>query len=138
MPEIVAREAELTAGDRFLSALETGPSSLLLEGDAGIGKTTVWAEVTRRAAQHGYRVLIARPVRPERELSLATLAYLVGQLEPADAAELPEPQRAAIEAVLLSGAAADRPILPRLLGITVRALLERLATDRPVVVAIDD
>ena len=46
---IVGREPELAAGERFLAALAAGPASLVFEGAAGIGKSTVWAEVVRRA-----------------------------------------------------------------------------------------
>ena len=138
MASIVGRDSELAAGDRFLAAVEAGPASLTLEGEAGIGKTTVWAEIVGRAQARGWRVLVARSVRPERELSLATLADLVGQLGAADAVDLPELQRQAIDAVLLAGPAVDRPIQPRLLGTAVRSLLEGLARTGPVVVAIDD
>ena len=81
MVEVVARDAELEAGERFLGALETGPASLILEGEAGIGKTTVWAEILRRAGGSGYQVLVARPVRPEQDLSFATLADLIGTID---------------------------------------------------------
>ena len=40
---MVGREAELgTAVGRFLDRLQVEPSALLIEGEAGIGKTTIW------------------------------------------------------------------------------------------------
>jgi DNA-binding CsgD family transcriptional regulator len=138
MVSIVGREVELAAGERFLSALEGGPAGLTLDGEAGIGKTTVWAEIVRRAEARGHRVLIAHPVRPEREISLATLADLLGTLQESEAEDLPELQRRAIDAALLASPAGDQAIQPRLLGTAVRSLLDRLARERPVVVAIDD
>ena len=45
MREIVGRVAELAAGGAFVRAIDDGPALLLLEGEAGIGKTTVWAAI---------------------------------------------------------------------------------------------
>ena len=42
--DVIGREPELAILDRFLDSIPTGPSALLLSGDAGIGKTTVWKE----------------------------------------------------------------------------------------------
>ncbi|HEY2917336.1 MAG TPA: LuxR C-terminal-related transcriptional regulator [Candidatus Limnocylindrales bacterium] len=135
---IAGRDAELAAGDAFLAALAKGPATLAYEGEAGIGKTTVWAEILRRAEALQHLVLVARPAKPEQSLSLATLADLLGELEPEAFDGLPDPQRAAIDAVLLGGGSGNRPIQPRLLGTAVRTLLEQLARTRAVVVAIDD
>lgn len=45
MPEtggVCGRRRELGVMAAFLDGLRSGPSGLLLEGEAGIGKTTVW------------------------------------------------------------------------------------------------
>ena len=39
---MVGREAELAAVERFLDRLQVEASALLIEGEAGIGKTTIW------------------------------------------------------------------------------------------------
>src|SRR5215211_5055868 len=41
-PELVGREPELEAVRVFVDALGDGPRGLLIEGEAGIGKTAVW------------------------------------------------------------------------------------------------
>jgi DNA-binding CsgD family transcriptional regulator len=138
MRAIVGREADLEAGEAFLRALETGPARLGFEGEAGIGKTTVWAAIVGRAEARGMLVHVARPARPESSLSLATLADLLEPIPAGTIHDLPAPQQAAIEAVLVGGLGTDRPMQPRLLGTAVRALLEHLAHERPVVLAIDD
>jgi len=61
--EIVGREEELAQIDAFLD--EDGPRALLLEGEAGIGKTTLWREAVERATVRGHRVLAAAPARAE-------------------------------------------------------------------------
>ena len=42
--DVIGREPELAILDRFLDSIPTGPSALLLSGEPGIGKTTVWKE----------------------------------------------------------------------------------------------
>ena len=83
MPEVanvtfVGRERELDAIGRFLEQVPAGPSALLIEGEAGIGKTAVWLEALRLADETGLRVLRARPAEAEARLSYVALAALVG------------------------------------------------------------
>ena len=54
---IVGRDAELAAVDRFLDDVPHGPVALVIEGEAGIGKTTVWLEAVARRGGAGFRVL---------------------------------------------------------------------------------
>jgi predicted ATPase len=46
---IVGRDAELVTVDRFLERVAVGLAALVIEGEAGIGKTTLWAEAVRAA-----------------------------------------------------------------------------------------
>src|SRR6266498_4630775 len=101
MMTVIGRESELTAVDRFLDALPSGACALVVEGEAGIGKTTVWEAGAARAAARGWRVLTARPVEVETKLSLATLADLLEPVVDGVIADLPEPQRRALEVALL-------------------------------------
>ena len=48
-PGVIGRDDDLAAGDRFLDALDGGSATLVLEGEPGIGKTTVWSEIRTRA-----------------------------------------------------------------------------------------
>ena len=76
-PEVVGRDAELEVIDAFLSPHEGGSSALLLEGDAGIGKTTLWRAGLARGQELSYQVLVARPTGAESELPFAGLADLL-------------------------------------------------------------
>ena len=138
MTAIVGRDVDVSAGEKFLDALAGGPARMGIEGEAGIGKTTIWAAIVERARARGIIVLAAQPARPESALSLATLADLLGAVDRSAFDRLPDPQRAAIDAVLEGGQSSARPIQPRLLGIAVRTVLEELARSGPVVLAIDD
>ena len=55
---IVGREAEREALEGFLDAAIAGPAALILRGEAGIGKTTVWRFGVDEARERGFRVLV--------------------------------------------------------------------------------
>jgi hypothetical protein len=67
----VGRDEELAALGAFLSAIDEGPAALLLEGEAGIGKTTLWTAGIRDAESRAHAVLVARPVGAEARMSFA-------------------------------------------------------------------
>ena len=66
---IVGREVELARLDEFLRARTAGPSALLIEGEAGAGKTTLWAEAVRRGDAAVIRILTCSPSESEAKLS---------------------------------------------------------------------
>jgi DNA-binding NarL/FixJ family response regulator len=130
-----AREAESIG--RFLERLPTGPVGLVIEGEPGIGKTTVWAAAVRAAEARGYRVLQARPVESEAELSFAALSDLVGGAFDEVRGDLPRPQSHALEVALLRRAA-DAPTDPRTTATALVGVFQSLGARRPLVIAIDD
>jgi DNA-binding CsgD family transcriptional regulator len=135
---IVGRDGELASIDRFLDAVAQGPAGLLIAGEAGVGKTTLWRETLDRGAGYGHRVLSCRPVEPETQLSYAALDDLLRPVVDEVLQDLPGPQRQAVEAVLLrigsAGAAAD----PRALSAGVVGVLRRAAAAGPLLVGVDD
>src|SRR5438128_7253351 len=98
MAEIVGRDEELAAVDRFFG--RPRPSALLIEGDAGIGKTILWREGIRRAKERGWRVLTATPGESEEQLPYAALGDLVGDASNEVIEGLPQPQRRALGVAL--------------------------------------
>ncbi len=138
MSDVVGRDVELGAGRELLERSRHGLALLLLEGDAGVGKTTVWSAVVAEAREEGRLVLEARPAAAEAELTLATLSDLLGEVSPDEASALPGPQRRALDVALLRVEADRASRDTRLLGTAVRSLLEALARTRPVLIAIDD
>ncbi|HUQ21585.1 MAG TPA: AAA family ATPase, partial [Gaiellaceae bacterium] len=56
---IVGRDAELAAIDDFIT--DPARVALLVEGEPGIGKTTLWLHAARAAELRGHRVLRAEP-----------------------------------------------------------------------------
>ena len=134
---IVAREAELDAVRRFVSDLDDRPRALVIEGDAGIGKTTVWRAAVAAAEASGYRVLQARPGESEAELPYAALGDLVSAVYDETRPRLPVPQRRALDVALLRSEAEERAD-PRATAAALVAVLSAVADASPTVVAIDD
>ena len=98
---IVGRDAELGAVDAFLTRVQRSFAVLAIEGEAGIGKTTVWLEARRRALERGAHVLVTRPTEAEASLSYAGLTDLFDSFADEVMTALPLPQREAISAALL-------------------------------------
>lgn len=138
MSGIVGRDAELLAGDSFLAAVAEGSALLLLQGDAGIGKTTVWAEIADRAAAAGSMVLRARPSAAEASLTLAALGDLLENIPSQAIERLPPPQRRAIDAALMRSEPTSEALAQTLMGTAVRSVLRGLSESAPLVIAIDD
>jgi DNA-binding CsgD family transcriptional regulator len=133
-----ARESERAQGERFLESLSEGPGALLLLGEAGIGKTTLWRVIADSARARGVRVLACRGVEAEAKLALTALTDLLGDTDDALLASLPHPQRAALEAALLrkgsSRAHGDR----RALATATLAVVRELARASVLLIAVDD
>jgi DNA-binding NarL/FixJ family response regulator len=121
----------------FLDSLQHGSGALLVEGEAGIGKSTVWFEAVRLAEDRGYRVLRARPAESEARLSYAALADLIGPAFDDARTRLPDPQELALAATLLR-VASTQAVDPRTAATAVVGVLTEVSRVSPVVVAIDD
>lgn len=135
---IFGREHELARADAFLRSAEYQFSVLRLHGEAGIGKTTLWREVSRRAQSSSFRVLSCRPAEAEAKLALSALADLMEPIGNGILAALPEPQRHALEVALLRVEPTAAGPDPRALATAVRSLLASLSAEAPLLVAIDD
>ena len=138
--EVVGRESEIDSVHAFLDAVPGGPVALLIEGEAGIGKTTLWRQGIADAGERGLQVLTSRPVEAEIALPFAVLGDLLGDVPDAALGRLPDPQREALEVALLRRGAGTKPggLQRRAVALGVLGALRVLAEDSPLVVAIDD
>lgn len=138
MAGVVSREAELVAIAEFLSSAAEGPRALMVEGEAGIGKTTLWRTAVEHARERGVRVLSARPNAAESLMAYASLADLLAGVEATAWASLPDPQRIALDGALLRTTADE--VLPgrRAVAAGFLAVVEDLTAASPVLIAIDD
>jgi DNA-binding CsgD family transcriptional regulator len=135
---LVGREEELEAIDLALDAGRTSLSVLVVEGEAGIGKTAVWREGVSRASAQGFQVLSCRAAPAETRLSFTGLGDLLSGLDPAAFDALPAPQRRALDVALLRTEAQGWAPDPRAIATGVVSLVSSLATDARVLLAVDD
>jgi DNA-binding CsgD family transcriptional regulator len=136
---VVGREEELGVVEAVLDTRSAahGPTALALEGEAGIGKSTLWREAVEAGRARGLQVLTARAAETERTFAHVGLGDLLDDLLPEGLSALTPPQRRALEVTLLVADEAGAPVDPRALGVAVRSALEPLAADG-LVLAIDD
>lgn len=135
---VVGREPERSALRTFASR-QDGPGALVLDGEAGVGKSTLWEEALRDAAASGRRVLRCRPTPSETQLAFAGIADLLRTRTLTEAmAALPGPQRRALAVALLHEEARGAPPDVRAIAAGLLGLMRHFAGQGPVVLAIDD
>jgi AAA ATPase domain len=135
---VIGRLEELEAIRRFLDALADESAVLLLEGEPGIGKTTLLRAGVDGARRRGMRVLWCAATVSEASLSYAAVADLLDGVEREVLEGLPEPQRDALDAALLRSAVHAGQVERRAVARAVLSVLEALAEREAVVVAVDD
>ncbi|GAB3275627.1 LuxR family transcriptional regulator [Sinomonas notoginsengisoli] len=136
-PGTVGRESELALISAFLDSASGRMSALLIEGEAGIGKSWLWRETLRVADERGYRVLASQPTESEAEIGFAGLIDLLGSWMDEAATDLPEPQRLALEAALMR-TSSDTASGKGAVAVAVMGVLRKLARSAPTMLAIDD
>ena len=132
---ILGRGVELQQVGALLEDETPALRALVLTGDAGVGKTTIWEEGVRLARERGLCVLQARPAEAEAVLPFAALGDLLDPV--VDAIELPQQQRAALDKALQRGDA-DEPAGRLAVSRAALTVLQTLARDGPLVLAVDD
>ncbi len=138
MDALVGRLAELAELNAFLARAADAPAAAMIEGAAGIGKTTLWQAGLDQARSEHRHVLACRPVEVETQLAFAGLGDLLADHADQVLPGLPPPQRRALEVALLRTDGTVPTADPRSVGVAVGTALHILAGDRPLVVAVDD
>ncbi len=87
--------------------------ALVLTGEEGIGKTTLWGAVLSEAEERGFRVLWARPVESEAAPSFAAVGDLLRDSFRRGGALPTAPQRSALAALLAATGRGSRTRGPR-------------------------
>jgi DNA-binding CsgD family transcriptional regulator len=136
--EIVGREKDLAALEDFIRDAERKAAALVLEGEAGIGKSTLWLAAVRSARERGLRVLSSRPAEAERGLAYVALGDLFDDILDDVLPALSPPRRRALGVALLRDEASGGSVDQRAVAVAVRDVLQLLSEDQPVFVAVDD
>ena len=134
---VLGRESEMAEIAAFVSG-HGEPGTLLLEGEPGIGKTTLWRWGVDEARRRGVVVLACSPGSRETQLSFAALADLLGEVLPTVGDRLPAPQRRALEVALLLVAPSGEDAQERTIRAATLSALRCLADRGPVLLAVDD
>jgi DNA-binding CsgD family transcriptional regulator len=135
---VVGRDAELAALTGFVAGISDGASALVLEGDAGMGKTTLWNAALEMAERDGLLVLRAQPAESEIALSFSGLGDLLDSVLSEALPPLAEAQRSALARALVLEDAEGSPPDAHVAGVALLNVLRGLAGARPVLVAVDD
>jgi AAA ATPase domain len=135
---VIGRDEELAVVGAMVDGVAGGFQAVVLRGEAGMGKTTLWRAGIELADERAFGILVASPAAAETEMSFAGLSDLLAEVVDDVLPQLPSPQRRALEVALLVvdpvGAGSDQRAVAVALMNTFRAL----AANGPVLVAVDD
>ncbi len=130
--DLVGRSQEI---GRFTGVLTGQLRALVVEGDAGVGKTALLDDCARRARAEGWSVARYQCVEAEQEFPYAALDRILRPLD-AHVGALADHQRSAVE-VVLGRTVGDAPAVSAL-GTAVLDLLVLASTDSPRLLIVDD
>ena len=135
---LVGRERELRVIREFVDRVRVAPGALLLDGQAGIGKSVLWGAAVELARERDIRVLSCRPVEVEAQLSFTAVADLLDPVLEDVLASLRGPRRKALAVALVLEEPDQGPLDQRTIGAALVDALRELARQQPLVLAIDD
>ena len=138
MATVIGREAEIGSIEAFLARVEGGPTALVLSGEAGIGKTILWETGVEEVEERFGRVLLHRSVEAEALLSFTGLSDLLAPVFEEVAPMLAPLRRRALEVSLLLAEPGNDAPDSRAIGLALLDVLQMLAEQDPVVLALDD
>jgi len=135
---VVGRQLELARIDAFLAGTGSGARVLMIEGDPGMGKTSLWLAGLEGAVARGWRVLSARPSEAEATFAYAGLGDLLAGIGDEALAPIPAPQRRALRVALMREEPGSLPAEPGAVAVAFLGALRGLARTGPILVAVDD
>ena len=137
--DVLGRDDEVSSLQALLDRPgDGGMAGIVLEGEAGIGKSTLWLAGVEAAHLRGFHVLSSRPAEVELGVAYAGLGDLLEDALGEVGDELEAPRRRALETALLLREDAGAPVDFRTLAVAVRSALHVLAERGPILLAVDD
>jgi len=125
--------------ERFLAPGAAGAGRVLVVcGDPGIGKSTVWEAGAGLARSRGFAVWSTRASEAEAQLSFAGLADLLEAAGPGVLAGLPPPQRRAVEVAVRRAEPEGAAPEPLAVAAGLLGAVRAAAGAGPVLVGVDD
>jgi len=135
---LVAREAELAAIAAVLDSDATSVRALVLEGEPGVGKTSLWEQGVTGGHERGMRVLVARASESETGLPFAGLIDLLDGVSSDELVSVPAPQLRALEVALYRAEPGEDPPTDHVVSLALLSSLRCLAAQQRLLVAVDD
>jgi MoxR-like ATPase len=133
------RAAEARAVADFLARAQIDPAGLVVEGEAGIGKTTLMLGAAGEAESRGFRVLSAQGSPAEVTYAYAAVADLLRDVDIDLLAALPDLQRVALERARIGEVDSGGPATDeRMVANALLSVIERITAQGPVLLVIDD
>ncbi len=134
-PVLIEREQECAVLDALVDRLRDGGGTVVVRGEAGIGKSVLLQRVRGRAEAQGARPLVTVGVESEAEVAFAGLHQLLRPVIGA-LAQQPESQRQVLEAAL--GLGVDHTPDPFRVAVAAFQLICDVADSVPLVLIVDD
>ncbi|QEM46261.1 ATP-binding protein [Mycolicibacterium grossiae] len=134
----VTRAEETRAVDALLQRARSRPAALVIAGDAGIGKTTLWSAAVEQARATGFRILQARAGEAESVLAYTAIGDLLADVDGEVLASLSDLHRLALDRVLLRATADGPPTDQRVTSAALVSAVTAMTEHGPVLLAVDD
>ncbi|NQW92026.1 helix-turn-helix domain-containing protein [Curtobacterium sp. VKM Ac-2861] len=132
---VIGRERETSALRDAVGHVDSGGSAFVIDGEAGIGKSSLVADVLEHASRRGLRVLTTTGTLAESAEPYSALHMLLYPLR-GGIANLPSPQRRALDVAF--GVATGIQPSPLLAGLAALTLLSDAAAERPLLIVAED
>lgn len=135
---MIGRTKEFERAHRLMGQTDQGACLVVIEGPAGIGKTTVHEGVVASFAERGATVLRCRPLQNEVALARSGLLQLMDPVDAAIVNGLPAPQRRALRVALRWDEPDGGRIEAQTLAAALTAVVRTLAGRGRLLIALDD
>jgi DNA-binding CsgD family transcriptional regulator len=132
---VIGRERETSTLRHAIRHLDSGGSAFVVDGEAGIGKSSLIADALEYASTRGVRTLTTTGTLAESAEPYSALHMLLYPLR-SGIADLPSPQRRALDVAF--GVATGVQPSPLLAGLAALTLLSDAAAERPLLVVAED
>lgn len=136
--DVIGRDRELASVGEFLDAITGSSGGLVLEGEPGIGKTTLWAAALDLARARSFTVLTCRCGQAEAMLAFSGLADLLEPVLDSVLSTIPPPQARALQIALVRADPGESALDQRAVLLGFLSTIRALATSAPVLLAVDD
>jgi DNA-binding CsgD family transcriptional regulator len=135
---VFGRAKESASCQAVLDGVADHLEVLVLEGEPGIGKTTLLRGLLSHAADRGYTILSCRPVEAESKMPFVGLDDLLSPVLGGILPALPASQARALDLALLRREAEESPLSQRMVAAACLSVMSALARPGPMLVAVDD